>query len=184
MPMTLASEAFEPERPRSSRQDVVPATVPEAVPPAAVQPPEAATERLTPPLTTPMGDRWNEVVQAMVQAGSISAMVRELAIQSQCLRIDEQITPAVWVLQVDRETLRAPAQRDKLEAALSQHLGSPVKLEVQAGPALDTPAARARAERERRQREAEQIMADDPVVRTLMAQYSSARLVPGSVKYQ
>lgn len=184
MPMPLTTEAIEPERPRSSRQDVALPVVPEVVAPAAVQPPEATVEPPATPLNTPLGDRWNEVVQAMVQAGSISAMVRELALQSQCLRIDEQAMPALWVLQVDRETLRAPTQRDKLEAALSQHLGVPVKLDVQAGPAHDTPAARARAERERRQREAEQIMADDPVVRTLMAQYSSARLVPGSVKYQ
>lgn len=168
-------ETRKPARPAAA--DAEPQAEQGAVPP---QPAEAPAELVT----TPLGDRWNEVVQAMVQAGSISAMVRELAIQSQCLRIDEHATPSLWVLQVERETLRAPTQRDKLEAALSQHLGSPVKLEVQAGPARDTPAARARAERERRQREAEQIMADDPVVRTLMAQYSSARLVPGSVKYQ
>jgi DNA polymerase-3 subunit gamma/tau len=88
------------------------------------------------------------------------------------------------VLQVERDTLRSPALRDKLEAALALHLSAPLKLDVQAGPARDTPAIRASAERLRRQREAEQIIADDPVVRTLMAQYSGARIVPGSVKYQ
>ncbi len=135
-------------------------------------------------ITTPLGDRWNEVVQAMVQAGGIAAMVRELAIQSQCVRIDQGASPPLWLLQVERDTLRSPAQRDKLEAALVQHLGTPLTLDVQAGPAQDTPAMRASAERLRRQREAEQLIADDPVVRTLMAQYSGARIVPGSVKYQ
>jgi DNA polymerase-3 subunit gamma/tau len=135
-------------------------------------------------IATPLGDRWNEVVQALVQAGSIAAMVRELAMQSQCVRIDEGASPPLWVLQVERDTLRSPAQRDKLEAALALHLGTPLKLEVQAGPAIDTPAMRASAERLRRQREAEQVIAEDPIVRTLMAQYSGARIVPGSVKYQ
>ena len=40
------------------------------------------------------------------------------------------------------------------------------------------------AERERRQRQAEQIIHDDAAVRSLMDQYPSARIVPGSVKYQ
>lgn len=135
-------------------------------------------------MATPLGERWNNVVQAMLQAGSIAALVRELAIQSQCVRIDDGASPSLWVLQVERDTLRSPALRDKLEAALVLHLGAPLKLDVQAGPAHDTPAIRASAERLRRQREAEQIIADDPVVRALMAQYSGARIVPGSVKYQ
>ncbi len=135
-------------------------------------------------VSTPLGDRWADVVQAMVQTGNIAAMVRELAIQSQCVRIDDGASPPLWVLQVERDTLRSPAQRDKLEAALALHLGTPLTLDVQAGPAQDTPAIRASAERLRRQREAEQIIADDPIVRTLMAQYSGARIVPGSVKYQ
>ncbi len=135
-------------------------------------------------MASPLGDRWNDVVQAMSQAGSIAAMVRELAIQSECVRIDGGASPSLWVLQVERDTLRSPALRDKLEAALALHLSAPLKLDVQAGPARDTPAIRASAERLRRQREAEQIIADDLVVRTLMAQYSGARIVPGSVKYQ
>ncbi len=157
----------------SAPPEVAPITAPA---PSSVEAPEA--------IATPLGDRWTGIVQALMQTGSISAMVRELAIQSQCVRIEEAASPPLWVLQVERETLRSPAHRDKLEAALALHLGTPVKLEVQAGPVQDTPAMRASAERLRRQQEAEQIIADDPVVRTLMAQFSGARIVPGSVKYQ
>ncbi len=166
----------------------VPAPIPareagESLAPSALDVASAPSE--TADLTaTLLGDRWNNVVQAMSQAGSIAAMVRELAIQSQCVCIDDGASPSLWVLQVERDTLRSPALRDKLEAALVLHLGAPLKLDVQAGPAHDTPAIRASAERLRRQREAEQIIADDPVVRTLMAQYNGARIVPGSVKYQ
>ena len=147
-------------------------------------PPPVASTPLAVLNLTPLGDRWAAVVGEMVSAGSIGAMVRELAQQSQCLSIDDQTVPALWVLQVDRETLRSPAQCDKLEAALTQHLGSAVRIEVRGGPVTDTPALRNAAERNRRQREAEQIIHDDAAVRSLMAQYPGARIVPGSVKYQ
>jgi DNA polymerase III subunit gamma/tau len=167
---------------------VVAAPIPAPVASVSVAPPppDVASKLPEAPdlIATSLGDRWEGLVQAMVQAGSIAAMVRELAIQSQCVRIDEGSSPPLWVLQVERDTLRSPAQRDKLEAALTLHLGTPLKLEVQAGPALDTPALRANAERLRRQREAEQIIADDPIVRSLMAQYSSARIVSGSARYR
>ncbi|OYT99432.1 MAG: DNA polymerase III, subunit gamma and tau [Burkholderiales bacterium PBB1] len=169
-PEPAASSAHAPAPP-----DVASVAAPVSAP-TSVDAPDA--------VATPLGNRWTEIVQALMQAGSISALVRELAIQSQCVLIDETASPLRWVLQVERETLRSPAHRDKLEAALALHLGRPVKLEVQAGPVQDTPALRASAERLRRQREAEQIIADDPVVRTLMSQFSGARIVPGSVKYQ
>jgi DNA polymerase-3 subunit gamma/tau len=133
---------------------------------------------------TPLGDRWASVVAAMSAAASIGAMVRELAQQSQCVRIDEAAVPAIWVLQVDRETLRSASQCDKLEAALALHLGSAVKLEVRSGPVADSPALRLAAERERRQCEAEQLIHDDEAVRLLIGQYPGARIVPGSIKYQ
>ena len=38
------------------------------------------------------------------------------------------------------------------------------------------------AERDRRQAEAERVIHDDPLVQALMAQYKTARIVPGSVK--
>jgi DNA polymerase-3 subunit gamma/tau len=128
---------------------------------------------------TPLGDRWAEVVARMVEAGSIGALVRELAMQAQCLAAGDG---GVWRLRVERETLRAPAQRDKLQAALGALLGQAVQVEVEAGVATDTPAQRASAERVRRQNEAEQIIHNDPLVQALMKQFKTARIVPGSVK--
>jgi len=46
----------------------------------------------------------------------------------------------------------------------------------------DTPAARDAAERDRRQAAAERAIEEDPLVRALMSQYKTARIVPGSVK--
>jgi DNA polymerase-3 subunit gamma/tau len=127
---------------------------------------------------TELGDRWAELVERMVQQGSISALARELAMQSQCIAIEADL----WRLRTERETLRAAAQRDKLQAALSQLLNRPVRLELEAGVADDSPALRAAVERERRQREAEQIIHNDPLVQALMSQYKTARIVPGSIK--
>jgi DNA polymerase III subunit gamma/tau len=131
---------------------------------------------------TPLGDRWAQTVAQMVEAGSISALARELAMQAQCTAIDEQADPPLWRLRVERETLRAPAQRDKLQAALSELLKRAVQLEIEAGVGSDTPAQRAAAERTRRQNEAEQIIHNDPLVQALMQQFKTARIVPGSVK--
>ena len=152
--------------------------------PMAVREPEAARPQAASAswAPTPLGDRWADVVSQMVEAASISALVRELAMQAQCVAIDEQVQPSVWRLRVERETLRAPAQRDKLQAALSELLKRAVQLEIEAGVASDTPAQRAGAERARRQNEAEQIIHNDPLVQALMQQFKTARIVPGSVK--
>jgi DNA polymerase-3 subunit gamma/tau len=153
-----------------------------AVEPVVVREPQPSRPQAAAFVPTPLGDRWAELVTRMVDAASIGALVRELAMQAQCLSLDEQAQPAVCRLRVERETLRAVAQRDKLQAALSDLLKRPVQLEIEPGVANDTPAQRAAAERARRQDEAEQIIHNDPLVQALMQQFKTARIVPGSVK--
>ncbi len=158
------------------------AAVPAAVMAAAMTQPQPRTD--TPPLpaaVTPLGDRWRQTVEALCESGAVTALARELALQSQLEAIGPG-DPPVWRLIVDRESLRAPALADKLQAALTASLGSPVKLEVAAGTAVDTPAARRAREQAARQREAEDTILNDPVVRALMAEFSTARIVPGSIK--
>lgn len=155
---------------------------PTPAPRAPAAPPQSQRAAADAPVRTELGDRWAGWVDQMVQQGSIGALVRELAMQSQCIAIDTGAKPMVCRLRTERETLRAPAQRDKLQAALSQLLDRPVELDIEAGVAADSPALRAAAERERRQREAEQIIHNDPLVQALMAQYKTARIVPGSIK--
>ena len=156
--------------------------------PAVRAEPAAASTPPPPPASgativrTPLGDRWTEVVEQMVQQGVITALVRELAMQSQCVAIEQDGGAVVWRLRTERETLRAAAHRDKLQAALAQSLNQPVRLDIEAGAVQDSPALRATEERERRQREAEQIIHNDPLVQALMAQYKTARIVPGSIR--
>jgi DNA polymerase-3 subunit gamma/tau len=131
---------------------------------------------------TALGARWAELVRQMNDAGSISAFARELAMQAECIALDERAAPIACSLRVERESLRASAQCDKLQAALAALLGAAVRLEVQAGVPQDSPARRDAAERARRQAQAEKIIHDDPLVQALMAQYKTARIVPGSIK--
>ena len=153
-----------------------------AAPPAAQEPPAAGApqaDRAAPsPPSSALGDRWERQVRELIAAGSISALTRELALQAQCVAIEG----VRWRLRVERETLAAAAHRDRLQAALGDALGGAVELEIEIGAAQDTPALREAAERARRQQAAEKIIHDDPLVRTLLQQYSTARIVPGSVK--
>ncbi|WP_204316078.1 hypothetical protein, partial [Serratia marcescens] len=81
----------------------------------------------------------------------------------------------VWTLRVERESLRAPALVAKLEAALG------ARLEIEAGVAEDSIALRSVARAEAEQRAAEDLAASHPMTRTLLAQFPSARILPGSV---
>jgi DNA polymerase-3 subunit gamma/tau len=148
--------------------------------PATVSMPVVALMPATPITPSAYADRWADTVRALVAAGRIGALVRELAMQAECVAIDA--AGAAWRLRVERETLRAPTQVEKLQAALAEHLGRAVRLETESGAVADTPALRDAAERARRQAEAEETIQNDPLVRALMAQYKTARIVPGSVK--
>ncbi len=157
-----------------------PASTTADAPAAAASPARARLQ------ATELGARWAAAVDALIERGSVTALVRELAWQAQCLSISEADPdgnrPALWRLRVEREMLRAPAHCERLQNALSEWLGAPLKLEAEAGRTDDTPALRALADREQRQLEAEQIIAEDPLVRSLLSQYRTARIVPGSIQ--
>jgi DNA polymerase III subunit gamma/tau len=145
--------------------------------------PKAEPAPMAAPLqTTPLGDRWVTLVAMLNQRQSISALVRELAMQAQLVEQSDGAQPR-WRLRVERESLRAAGNVEKLRAALADALGMvPLQLEVEPGAVTDSPAKREAAERERRQHEADEIIHNDPLVKDMLAQFSSARIVPGSVK--
>ena len=155
-----------------------PATAPTtgALAGTAVAQPAAAT------IDPALGARWNTCVKSLSELGAVAAMVRELAQQAGLLHIDDSTTPPRWQLLVAREPLRNPALADKLAAALGASLGHPVVLEVLPGMPDDTPALRDAAERQQRQAAAEASIQQDPVVRELLQQFKTARIVPGSIK--
>ena len=129
-----------------------------------------------------LGDRWVALVKPLCEQGALSALVRELALQGGLVAVDDAAVPPRWRLQVERESLRATALRDKLAHALSVQLGQPIELELDAGVPADTPARRDAAERNARQAAAEAAIHADPLVRELLGQFKGARIVPGSIK--
>ena len=104
------------------------------------------------------------------------------ALRTLDIEVGDGAGPPTWRLAVEREALRAPTLRDRLAAALADALGTPVRLDLVAAAASDSPARRDAAARARRQAEAEEVIRGDPVVLDLLASYPGARIVPGSIK--
>ena len=162
-------------------------TAPEAPAPQTVQPPTTTAAAPLDPVERAasdpaLGDRWNTLVKQLSEQGQLAALLRELAVQAGLRAIDTREQPPRWHLVVEREPLRNPALADKLAAVLSTELGQPLQIVLEAGVPEDSPARRDAAERQRRQAAAEATIHGDPVVRELLAQFKSARIVPGSIK--
>ncbi|MFN3860753.1 MAG: DNA polymerase III subunit gamma/tau [Roseateles sp.] len=121
---------------------------------------------------TPEGAQWAERIAGLNLVG----MTGELARQAQALACRTVDGREVWTLRVERESLRAPALVAKLEAALD------ARLEIEAGVAEDSIALRTIARAHAQQRAAEALAAAHPMTRTLLAQFPSARILPGSVQ--
>jgi DNA polymerase-3 subunit gamma/tau len=122
------------------------------------------------------GEFWHLTVQQLIAADAITALVRELALQSQLVARDTD----QWILRVERESLNQSGTRDRLTAAL-QATGHSVSLVVEIGRVVDSPARRNAALAAERQLAAEKIVFDDPFVQTLMKDFG-AKIVPGSIK--
>lgn len=125
---------------------------------------------------TPEGDFWAETVTQLVKAEAITALVRELGLQSQLV----SRSPGQWLLRIERESLAQGSTRERLAAALAA-IGHAVKLATETGPVTDSPALRQAAEAQRRHREAESRILDDPFVQTMMRDFGG-KIVPGTLK--
>jgi DNA polymerase-3 subunit gamma/tau len=115
-------------------------------------------------------------VQQLVAQGAVSAMVRELALQSQLVARDTD----QWVLRVERESLNQPVARERLTSAL-RSIGFEVALAVEVGRVTDCPARRISDASAERQLAAEKIIIEDPFVQGMMRDFG-AKIVPGSIK--
>ncbi|HMN92381.1 MAG TPA: DNA polymerase III subunit gamma/tau [Hydrogenophaga sp.] len=127
-------------------------------------------------VVTPEGNFWNETVTALVRAEAVTALVRELALQSQLVSREG----GVWTLQIPQASLGQAQSSDRLQTALVT-LGHEVRLALRHGPVSDSPALRAAAESRRRQDEAERLILADPFVQTMMRDFGG-KIVPGSLR--
>ncbi len=180
-----AAEDFEQNRPPALNNQAQAAPELVAIP---VREASEPSERLQPlPLSAPTpvstrytpteeGDVWHATVQQLAAAEAITALVRELALQSQLVARDG----AHWLLRVERESLNQPTARERLRAAL-EAAGHATQISVEVGRVIDSPARRNAAAAAERQRLAEETVMNDPYVQTLMRDHG-AKIVPGSIK--
>ncbi len=138
--------------------------------------PRAETPSRSMPFTDDAGDLWQATVRTLMDRDAISALVRELALQSQLVGRDGDR----WVLRVERESLNQASTRERLQAALHA-AGHPVSLTVEIGQVSDSPARRLAMELARRQRAAQELIQADPFVQEMMREFG-AKIVPGSIK--
>ena len=149
---------------------------------AVAVPVEIATPSL---LASPLGDHWAALVQGLIAAELIAALVRELALQSE---LQSQVD-GIWTLRVERQSLNNPGACDKLLQAIQSLLALPgaaatpalTQLVVDVGTVSDTPARRNTAAQTERQRQAEELIENDPFVQDMVRQWG-ARVVPGSIR--
>jgi DNA polymerase-3 subunit gamma/tau len=173
----------ETDSPRSAEAIELPEDLAtELAAPSPANPPTTPAPTPMKLVTTALGDRWAELLRPVLASGSVVALVRELALQAELIAVEQRDGFTFWRLRVERESLRTNALRDKLQAALQAATDPMLKLELEAGVPVDSMAKRDSAEREAAQREAEQLIQGDPAVRALMAQFRTARIVPGSIK--
>ncbi|HSV55175.1 MAG TPA: DNA polymerase III subunit gamma/tau [Burkholderiaceae bacterium] len=128
-------------------------------------------------IATEEGDIWHATVQQLVAQEAVTALVRELALQSQLVARDGDH----WMLRVERESLNQPTSRERLRQALSS-AGHAAQISVEVGAVTDSPARRNAAAAALRQRAAEDTIADDPFVQAMVRDYA-AKIAPGNFKF-
>ncbi|EGI77560.1 DNA polymerase III subunit gamma/tau [Hylemonella gracilis] len=134
----------------------------------------------TPLVPTEEGDFWHGLVRQLIAAEAVTALVRELALQSQLVARDTSGNSQHWLLRVERESLNSGSSRERLQAAL-QAAGHAVTLTVEIGRVSDSPAKRNAAAAAERQQAAEQLVHENPFVQAMMRDFG-AKIVPGSIK--
>ncbi|MBU3739435.1 MAG: DNA polymerase III subunit gamma/tau, partial [Rhodoferax sp.] len=125
---------------------------------------------------TEEGDFWQQLVQQLVDTEAVTALTRELALQSQLVARDTD----QWLLRVERESLSQPGVRERLASALAA-AGHGVALVVEVGRVTDSPARRSAAAGAERQLAAEKLIFEDSFVQSMMRDFG-AKIVPGSIK--
>ena len=167
--------SFEPA-PASQLSPAHPASVPLQPQPQPLEPPRAAQAEAAPAAPAAEADFWFQTVMALSESEAIIALVRELALQSELVaRVGDE-----WQLRSANASLLQSAARERLQAALVQ-AGYPVRLRIERGETVDTPARRLAAAAAERQRQAEATMTQDPFVQAMQRDFGG-KIVPGSIK--
>ena len=185
-PALAATEAGAPPATPASPELVLPVR-PQPEPGQAFKPQAAAapasTQRLVP---TELGEYWHDLAQQVCAAAGLAGMPRELLLQSQLMQpppeaqTEQTASAAIWHIRVETETINHEPSRHKLEQALSAHLGHPMRLQVEYGRVVDSPAMRQNAARQAAREQAEATLHQHPFVQSMMREFG-AKILPSSI---
>jgi DNA polymerase-3 subunit gamma/tau len=136
------------------------------------------SERTTPKVLvmSEEGHFWTQTVRQLVANEAVTALVRELALQSQLIARDTD----QWHLRIESESLNQGTARERLQAALNAQ-GFAVKLVVEIGKVTDSPAQRNAADLAEKQNAAENLIQSDPLVQDMIQNFG-AKIVPGTIR--
>ncbi len=136
------------------------------------------SERTAPKVlvATEEGHFWTQTVRQLVASEAATALVRELALQSQLIARDTD----QWHLRIESESLNQGAARERLQAALHA-AGFAVKLVIEIGKVTDSPAQRNAVALAEKQNAAEKLIQSDPLVQDMIQNFG-AKIVPGTIK--
>jgi DNA polymerase-3 subunit gamma/tau len=172
-PATLAVEKSVVELPLSEAR-ILPIQVKNLPVRQASEPSERTAPKVL--VATEEGHFWTQTVRQLVATEAVTALVRELALQSQLIARDTD----QWHLRIDSESLNQGTARERLQAALNS-AGHAVKLVVEIGKVTDSPAQRNAADLAEKQKAAEDLIHSDPVVQAMVENFG-AKIVPGTIK--
>ncbi|AMO96175.1 DNA polymerase III, subunit gamma and tau [Collimonas fungivorans] len=147
-----------------------------------VQQPAAAPEPLPPLVLQPDPNlNWDGNWPLLASTLAVRGVAHQLAQQSELVKSDSSGPATQFHLRIPFDTLRSAGSVDKLELALSEHFGRPVKVETELGTVRHTANAQMLAAQAERQRLAELTAQSDPFIQSMMREFG-ASIVPGSIK--
>ena len=161
-------------KPESAATPKAPTTTePKAVPVQPTTPDEEIAPRSAPVADTivsvqPITGDW----EALLGAADIHGAARQLA--EHCTIKEQSRNRIALVLAEKSAHLNTEQVKGRLEAALGEHLGRDLRLEIAAGaPPVATPAQSREADEDQRMREAREAIEQDPNVKAVQAAFDA-----------
>ena len=175
--VTIASTASRPAaaaaKPAAPRTAASPGVTAAAAPQTAAAVPAAAQPKAAP---VPAQNDWAGIVAALNLRGIAQQLAANCALQKR----DADVI--YLTLDAAHSQLHSKQQEERLQQALQDHFGAPLRLVLKVGaPDNETPAQRAARETAERQQAAQQAIEQDPSVRALQDAFN-ARIQPDTVR--
>jgi DNA polymerase-3 subunit gamma/tau len=152
--------------------------------PAFVAPARAAPAPAKAPyayVITPVPELdWDGNWPAVAAALPLRGVAQQLAMQAELIECTFDGNAAVFKVRVPIETWRTPGNVEKLTVALAERFGRAVRVDTELGAVWYTASAEAQAHRAACQRAAEETIANDPFVNSMIREFD-AWVVPGSI---